>query len=131
MTFNNLLAKGEKNKRFFVPNKRNRVVQAVAVPLAPTSADSAVYRKRLAENYGFRQIGEPLPDNVTLKDIMDTLPRKVRFFPDIFIMHQTCLLFPQNEFGQFSIQVVALSCSINPSHICLLTNLISKLYISL
>jgi omega-6 fatty acid desaturase (delta-12 desaturase) len=31
----------------------------------------------LAERYGFKQIGEPLPENIKLKDIIDTLPKKV------------------------------------------------------
>jgi len=59
--------------------RRTRTVQAVAAPVAPSSADSAEYRKQLAESYGFRKIGEPLPDNITLKDVMDTLPKKVNF----------------------------------------------------
>lgn len=59
--------------------KRTKVIQAVAVPVTPSSADSAEYRKQLAERYGFRQIGEPLLDNVTLKDVLDTLPKKVYF----------------------------------------------------
>ena len=60
--------------------RRTRTVQAVATPVAPSSADSAEYRKQLAESYGLRQIGEQLPDNITLKDVIDTLPKKVYFF---------------------------------------------------
>lgn len=54
------------------------MVKAVAVNVAPSpSADSAEYRQQLCHEYGFRQIGEPLPDNITLRDIIDTLPKKV------------------------------------------------------
>lgn len=56
----------------------------MAVPVAPSPAEilpspaeSAEYRIQLSKTYGFRQIGEPLPDNVTLKDIIGTLPKKV------------------------------------------------------
>jgi len=52
----------------------------VAVPVAPSPADSTEYRKQLSENYGFSQIGEPLPENVTLKDVIDSLPKKVIYF---------------------------------------------------
>ncbi|KAF9680663.1 hypothetical protein SADUNF_Sadunf06G0144900 [Salix dunnii] len=72
-----LLVKGENHKKWLVPMKRTRTVQAVATPVAPSSADSAEYRKQLAESYGLRQIGEQLPDNITLKDVIDTLPKKI------------------------------------------------------
>lgn len=71
--------KGENHKKWVIPMRRTRTVQAVAAPVAPSSADSAEYRKQLAESYGFRKIGEPLPGNVTLKDILDTLPKRVEF----------------------------------------------------
>lgn len=83
MKWDNLLVKGINHRKGIIPLRRNKVIQAVAVPVRPSSADSAdsaEYRKQLAETYGFRQIGEPLPDNVTLKDVIDTLPRKVFFF---------------------------------------------------
>jgi omega-6 fatty acid desaturase (delta-12 desaturase) len=70
---------GEKHKKWLVPMRSTRTVQAVAVPAAPSFADSAEFRKHLAESYGFRKIGEPLPGNVTLKDILDTLPKRVEF----------------------------------------------------
>ena len=52
-------------------------MQAVAIPISPSPLDTAEYREQLAESYGFKQMGEPLPDNVTLKDIIDTLPKEV------------------------------------------------------
>ena len=61
----------------FIPKKKITVIQAVAVPVVPPPADSAEYRKQRAENYGFRQIGEALPENVTLKNVIDSLPKKV------------------------------------------------------
>lgn len=66
-----------KHERCLVPLKKNKAIQAVAIPVGPSTADSAEHRKQLCENYGFRQIGEPLPDTVTLKNIMDSLPKKV------------------------------------------------------
>lgn len=75
-----LLLKGSTHRRrsWVAPVKRRiGCIKAVAVPVAPPSADSAEDREQLAESYGFRHIGEDLPDNVTLKDIMDTLPKEV------------------------------------------------------
>lgn len=80
----NVLLKGIKQKKCLIPTKRTKFVQAVAVPVAAPSADSAEYRRQLAESYGFRQIGEPLPDNVTLRDVIDTLPKKVLFSYSFF-----------------------------------------------
>lgn len=71
-------------------------MQAVAAPVAPPpEADSAEYRKQLAESYGFKRIGEPLPDNVTLKDVIETLPKKVLSFRIMLISepHHQCNLF--------------------------------------
>ncbi|XP_010525809.1 PREDICTED: omega-6 fatty acid desaturase, chloroplastic-like isoform X2 [Tarenaya hassleriana] len=68
-----LLLKGSNHQRV----KRTSCVKAAAIPIAQPSADSAEYRKKLAESYGFKQIGEDLPDNVTLKDIIGTLPKEV------------------------------------------------------
>ncbi|CAL5402140.1 unnamed protein product [Camellia sinensis] len=73
-----------KHQRCLIPLRRITTVRAVAVPVAPSPADSspspaesAEYRKQLTESYGFKQIGEPLPENVTLKDIVATLPKKL------------------------------------------------------
>ncbi|GMP63938.1 hypothetical protein CsSME_00025424 [Camellia sinensis var. sinensis] len=73
-----------KHQRCLIPLRRITTVRAVAAPVAPSPADSspspaesAEYRKQLTESYGFKQIGEPLPENVTLKDIVATLPKKV------------------------------------------------------
>lgn len=72
-----LLLKGTR-RTFLVPaKKRIGCIKAVSVPVAPPSADNAEDREQLAESYGFKQIGQDLPDNVTLKDIMDTLPKEV------------------------------------------------------
>ncbi|KAE9462599.1 hypothetical protein C3L33_05499, partial [Rhododendron williamsianum] len=80
----NLPTKRVKHQRPLFPIKRTTIVRAVAVPVAPSPAEilpspaeSAEYRIQLSKTYGFRQIGEPLPDNVTLKDIIGTLPKKV------------------------------------------------------
>lgn len=77
LTWDRLLWKGEKQKHDLFLLRRAKSLQAVATSVVPASADGAQYRKQLAESCGFRQIGEPLPRNVTLKEIIDTLPRKV------------------------------------------------------
>jgi omega-6 fatty acid desaturase (delta-12 desaturase) len=51
-----------------------RFISAVAVPLSPPPVNDKEERMHLAEDYGFTQIGEPVPDNVTLKHVIDTLP---------------------------------------------------------
>lgn len=79
--------KGVKHKRCSIPSRGTRFIQAVAVPVAPPSEDSADCRKQIAESYGFRQIGEPLPENVTMKDVIDSLPKKV-----LFLFASSCTL---------------------------------------
>lgn len=69
-----------KQKGCLIYSRKKNVIQAVAVPIAPAPLDSAEERKRLSEKYGFRQIGEPLPDNVTMRDITESLPKKVLYF---------------------------------------------------
>lgn len=56
-----------------------RPISAVAAPLAPPSnpLEDAGERQRLAEEYGFTQIGEPVPEGVTLKKVIDTFPPEV------------------------------------------------------
>jgi omega-6 fatty acid desaturase (delta-12 desaturase) len=52
-------------------------LQAAVLPVTPPLLDDEAKRKQMSEEYGFKQIGEQLPDNVTLKDVMDTLPKEV------------------------------------------------------
>lgn len=77
-----LFQKKIKRQNYPLPVKRAAILRAVAVPVAPptASADSAEYRKQLSESYGFNQIGEPLPENVRLKDIVESLPKEVLHF---------------------------------------------------
>ncbi|XP_057969788.1 omega-6 fatty acid desaturase, chloroplastic-like [Malania oleifera] len=72
-----LLQRRIKHLQCLVPAKRTKIIQALAIPDAPASLDNAECRKRLAESYGYTQIGEPLPGNVTLKDIVETIPKKL------------------------------------------------------
>ncbi|MCO5593295.1 hypothetical protein L7F22_047303 [Adiantum nelumboides] len=51
-------------------------ISAIAAPVAPTLSDP-LYRVKLAEEYGFTQIGEPVPSSVTLKNVIDSLPPEV------------------------------------------------------
>lgn len=46
-------------------------------PLLSLNGYNEEEKRKMCEMYGFTQIGDPVPDNVTLKDIMDSLPRKV------------------------------------------------------
>lgn len=60
-------------------------ISAVAVPSAPIETSEPfrsplsdpAERERLAKEYGFRQIGEPLPDDVTLRQVVESLPKEV------------------------------------------------------
>lgn len=72
----------------------------MAIPVEPAPAESAEYRKELAESYGFKQIGEPLPDNVTLKDVINSLPKKVAFLM-IYVMFYSITTFVLNMSGHF------------------------------
>ncbi|KAL3586443.1 hypothetical protein D5086_013310 [Populus alba] len=103
LTWDRLLVKGENHKKWVIPMRRTRTVQAVAAPVAPSSADSAEYRKQLAESYGFRQIGEPLPDSITLKDVMDTLPKKVFEIDDMKAWKSVLVSVTSYAFGLFMI----------------------------
>ncbi|GJV68601.1 omega-6 fatty acid desaturase, chloroplastic [Tanacetum coccineum] len=72
-----------KHQRLAIPLKA-KIVKAVASSVTTQfPADSAEQRKELCERYGFRQIGEPLPDNVTLKNVIDTLPKTVFEIDDV------------------------------------------------
>ncbi|CAN8273373.1 unnamed protein product [Cochlearia groenlandica] len=95
---------GERRRTFIVPaKKRIGCVKSVAVPVAPPSADSAEDRERLAESYGFKQIGEDLPVNVTLKDIMDTLPKEVFEIDDSKALKSVLISVTSYTLGLFMI----------------------------
>ncbi|KAK0572555.1 hypothetical protein LWI29_033414 [Acer saccharum] len=95
--------KGIKQSRCSVPTKRNNFIQAVAIPVAPSSPDSAEYRKQLAESYGFKQIGEPLPENVTLKDVIESLPKKVFEIDDVKAWRSVLISATSYALGLFMI----------------------------
>eukprot|EP01018_Ginkgo_biloba_P010095 Gb_24358 [translate_table: standard] len=61
------------------PRKKRTLefISAVAIPVSPSAINNREERIRLSEEYGFTQIGEAVPDNVTLKNVIDTLPPKV------------------------------------------------------
>jgi hypothetical protein len=82
-----LIHKGfrHQSKKHLIPRNKVSVIRAVAIPVEPAPVESAEYRKQLAERYGFEQIGELLPDNVTLKDVITSLPKKVDFLM-IYVM---------------------------------------------
>lgn len=52
-------------------------LKAVALPIEPPVDDADLQLKELSEKYGFTQIGEPVPDSITLRDIIESLPKKV------------------------------------------------------
>jgi acyl-lipid omega-6 desaturase (Delta-12 desaturase) len=57
--------------------KKGGGLQAAVLSVTPPILDDEDKRKQMSEDYGFAQIGEHLPDNITLKDVMDTLPKEV------------------------------------------------------
>jgi omega-6 fatty acid desaturase (delta-12 desaturase) len=63
--------------------KKSVGLQAAVLPITPpvSESDDEEKRKQMSEDYGFTQIGGQLPDNVTLKDVMDTLPKEVYQLP--------------------------------------------------
>ena len=66
---------------FLRQSKRKQTeANAIAAPpaLEPSSGLSEADREELAEKLGYRQIGAELPDNVTLGQIVQTLPKDVR-----------------------------------------------------
>ncbi|KAF6140338.1 hypothetical protein GIB67_011357 [Kingdonia uniflora] len=79
----NDLVGGLKRHRRSSLKKKSKTIQAVAVPVSSSTLDSPEYRKQLSQSYGFTQIGEPLPDNITLRDITETLPKKVFEIDDV------------------------------------------------
>ncbi|KAL3695200.1 hypothetical protein R1sor_009276 [Riccia sorocarpa] len=56
--------------------RRNSGIYAIAAPVAPDTLEDPEVRARLAEEYGFQQIGEPVPSSVTLKKVIDSLPKE-------------------------------------------------------
>ncbi|KAK1323106.1 hypothetical protein QJS10_CPA02g01281 [Acorus calamus] len=77
------LQQGRLSRQRLFCKKVSKVVQAVALPVSPTIPDDVEQRKQMCESYGFTQIGVSLPQNVTLKDVMDSLPKKVFEIDDI------------------------------------------------
>ncbi|CAO2188367.1 unnamed protein product [Urochloa humidicola] len=67
----------------FLPLKQRGGLQAAVLPVAPPILDDEEKRKQMAEDFGFTQIGEELPNSVTLKDVMDTLPKEVFEINDV------------------------------------------------
>lgn len=83
------------------------MVKAVAVPAAPSvpspPTDNAEYLKQLAQSYGFQQIGEPLPDDVTMRDIITSLPKKVFEIDDTKALGSVLISVTSYAFGIFMI----------------------------
>jgi hypothetical protein len=59
--------------------RSSRPISAIAAPItaAPNLADPEE-RERLAKEYGFEQIGAPVPEGVTLRQVQNSLPPEVR-----------------------------------------------------
>ncbi|TKY54705.1 Omega-6 fatty acid desaturase [Spatholobus suberectus] len=100
---NGLIRKGFRRQRSFVTRNKVTVIRAVAIPVQPAPAESAEYRKQLAENYGFRQIGEQLPDDVTLKDVINSLPKKVFEIDDVKAWKSVLISVTSYALGLFMI----------------------------
>ncbi|XP_020594054.1 omega-6 fatty acid desaturase, chloroplastic isoform X2 [Phalaenopsis equestris] len=67
----------------FSSKKLIKVVQASVIPISPSLLANDVQRIDMCKTYGFMKIGEAVPNNVTLKDIITTLPKKVFEIDDI------------------------------------------------
>eukprot|EP00475_Leptophrys_vorax_P025466 TRINITY_DN3567_c0_g1_i1.p1 TRINITY_DN3567_c0_g1~~TRINITY_DN3567_c0_g1_i1.p1 ORF type:complete len:476 (+),score=13.66 TRINITY_DN3567_c0_g1_i1:77-1429(+) len=74
----------------------------LAVPATDPLSDPQE-RARLAEEYGFRQIGEPLPDNVTLKQVIDTIPQEAYEINDFKAWKTVVLSLAAFALGEFAI----------------------------
>lgn len=82
-----------------------RSISAVAAPLAPPSnpLEDAGERQRLAEEYGFTQIGEPVPAGVTLKKVIDSFPPEVFEINDLKAFKTVCISVVSYFLGLFMI----------------------------
>uniref|UniRef100_A0ACD6AKA5 Uncharacterized protein n=1 Tax=Avena sativa TaxID=4498 RepID=A0ACD6AKA5_AVESA len=86
----------------FLPLKQRGKLQAAVLPLTPL-LDDEEKRKQMSEDYGFKQIGEQLPDNVTLKDVMDTLPKEVFEIDNVKAWGSVLISVTSYAFGIFLI----------------------------
>uniref|UniRef100_A0A2P2LBA9 Omega-6 fatty acid desaturaseic n=1 Tax=Rhizophora mucronata TaxID=61149 RepID=A0A2P2LBA9_RHIMU len=105
-TGDNVLVKGDRCGKYFSHLKGNRTIQSMAIQVAPSSVDGFQFRKQLAESFGFKQVGEPLPENVTLKDVMDTLPKKVFEIDDVKAWKSVLISVTSYALGLFMISKV-------------------------
>jgi omega-6 fatty acid desaturase (delta-12 desaturase) len=82
-----------------------RPISAVAAPLAPPSnpLEDAGERQRLAEEYGFSQIGEPVPEGVTLKKVIDSFPPEVFEINDLKAWKTIAISVASYSLGLFMI----------------------------
>lgn len=78
-----ILNKTKFQGNIFHRKRVSNIFQASVVPPPPPppplqqDTSDELQRNAMCESYGFTQIGEPLPENVTLKNIIDSLPKKV------------------------------------------------------
>ncbi|GAQ88456.1 omega-6 fatty acid desaturase [Klebsormidium nitens] len=54
-----------------------KAVRAIAAPIAAPDLSDPEERERLAKEYGFEQIGAPIPKGVTLRQVQNSLPPEV------------------------------------------------------
>eukprot|EP00252_Welwitschia_mirabilis_P017664 TRINITY_DN390_c0_g1_i1.p1 TRINITY_DN390_c0_g1~~TRINITY_DN390_c0_g1_i1.p1 ORF type:complete len:443 (-),score=57.76 TRINITY_DN390_c0_g1_i1:241-1569(-) len=84
-------------------HRRMQTKIRASVPLAVSSLHDPEKRNRLAIEYGFTKIGAPVPDNVTLKTIADTLPREVFEIDDIKAWKTVAITVAAYSLGLFLI----------------------------
>ncbi|KAK1395873.1 hypothetical protein POM88_005736 [Heracleum sosnowskyi] len=72
-------------------------MSVLSAPVAPSSEDSTDYRKQLCESCGFRQIAEPLTDNITLKTVIDSFPQKLVARLDFEMSNLSAPVAPSSE----------------------------------
>eukprot|EP00246_Nothoceros_aenigmaticus_P009332 TRINITY_DN2476_c0_g1_i1.p1 TRINITY_DN2476_c0_g1~~TRINITY_DN2476_c0_g1_i1.p1 ORF type:complete len:487 (+),score=55.02 TRINITY_DN2476_c0_g1_i1:106-1461(+) len=83
--------------------QQRQLVQAIAAPEAPPTLSNPEERKRVAEEYGFVKVGEPVPKGVTLKNIIDTLPPEVLEIDNFKAWRNVVISVAAYSFGLFMI----------------------------
>ncbi|XP_020692677.1 omega-6 fatty acid desaturase, chloroplastic isoform X1 [Dendrobium catenatum] len=83
----------------FSSKKLIKVVRAYVIPISPSLQVNDIIRSDMCKTYGFIKIGEAVPDNVTLKDIITTLPKKVFEIDDVKAWRSVLVSFVSYALG--------------------------------
>lgn len=92
------------NSHQYLSFKKSPVIHATKIlPISPSLLDDQEQREKMCESYGFTQIGKPLPDDITLKDVMDSLPKKVFEIDDMKAWKSVLISITSYALGLFLI----------------------------